>query len=93
MAGTMQDAINLVQWCSEAGFTGQSLTTFVSLGLSESGGNPNAVNQNAATGDDSWGLFQINYYGGLAQSRTSQFGPKQGLLDPFKNASAAYVLS
>lgn len=86
-------AQNLVGWCQQAGFTGSALTTFVCLGLCESGGNPNAVNQNNATMDDSWGLFQINYYGSLAASRTAMFGPKEGLLDPVKNAQAAYSLS
>lgn len=37
--------------------------------LCESGGNPAAHNNNAHTGDDSWGLMQINRFGKLAQVR------------------------
>lgn len=62
------------------------------IALAESGGSPLAHNYSDTTKDDSWGLFQINYYGKLAQSRTAKFGPSKSLTDPLKNAQAAVAL-
>lgn len=77
-----------------AGFTGANLVTMTAIGLSESGGNPQAFNNNPSTGDYSIGWFQINYYGGLYQSRAAQFGTPQQLIgNPQGQANAAYVLS
>lgn len=77
---------------SKAGFTGNDLKIAVAVAKAESGGNANDHNGNAATGDDSYGLWQINYYGDLKASRTASFGPGPGLLDPQKNANAAYQI-
>ena len=77
---------------AKAGFTGNDLKIAVAVAKAESGGNANAHNGNAATGDDSYGLWQINYYGSLKDSRTKAFGPGPGLLDPQKNANAAYQI-
>lgn len=100
-------AIQLVQWCQQAGFTGTSLASFVSIGLCESGGDPSVLNNNPNTGDYSCGLFQINYYGNLYAGRTAAFGPppanapqgvshqptQSGIMNPVNNAAAAYSLS
>lgn len=62
------------------------------IALAESGGNTEAHNTTAP--DDSVGLWQINYFGGLRQSRTSQFGtPEKLLKDPAAQARAAIVVS
>lgn len=37
--------------------------------LQESSGNPGIHNYNPATGDDSWGCFQINLAGGMSRTR------------------------
>lgn len=62
------------------------------IAMAESGGNPYAHNSNAATGDDSYGLWQINYYGSLRASRTARYGPPESLYDPVKNAKVALDL-
>lgn len=64
------------------------------IALAESGGRTDAVNNNPGTGDYSVGLFQINYYGGLLQSRSSRFGtPQQLAADPNAQARAAITLA
>lgn len=76
----------------DAGFNQRDAEVAAAIALAESGGNPSAHNSNAATKDDSYGLWQINYYGDLRASRTQRFGPPQGLLDPKKNAAAAFQI-
>lgn len=77
----------------QAGGSKQSAPTAAAIALAESGGNPQALNDNASTGDYSVGLWQINYFGGLRKSRTAQFGPPSALTDPAANARAAVAVS
>lgn len=59
----------------------------------ESGLNTQAVNPNSSTQDYSVGLWQINYYGYLRESRTARYGtPEELLADPMKQARAAVDL-
>lgn len=78
-----------------AGFSGDALIKAVAIALGESGGRPNAHNGNRATGDDSYGLWQINMIGSLGPSRRRQFGltSNSELYDPATNARAAYAIS
>ena len=63
------------------------------IALAESGGNPQALNDNANTGDFSVGLWQINYFGNLAESRSQRYGTAGQLQrDPNKQAAAAIDL-
>src|SRR6476620_4474457 len=80
----------LRQYASNAGFSGTDLDIAVAVALAESEGNPKA--HNAKPPDDSYGLWQINYYGSLRESRTKLFGPPEGLYDPQKNANAAFTI-
>lgn len=60
----------------------------------ESGGNAVAHNKNAATGDDSYGLWQINMIGSLGPGRRKLFGIENNekLWDPRTNAAAMVKL-
>jgi len=97
-------SIDLVSTLKKAGFTGSALATAYAIARAESGGRSNAYNGNEKTGDNSYGLFQINMLGGLRQERLSKawktaggdtfkLGSEQDLFDPLKNAQVAYHMS
>src|SRR5215831_6757861 len=58
---------------ASAGFHGQGLDTAVAVAMAESGGHPTSHNTNAGTGDNSYGLFQINMLGSLGPARMQQY--------------------
>lgn len=68
--------------------------TAIAIILAESGGDANAHNDNSATRDDSYGLFQINMYGNLKGERAKRYGlnSTSDLFQPKKNAEVAYDL-
>lgn len=77
----------------EAGFTPEQAAQMTAISKQESGFNAGILNDTPATGDYSVGLFQVNYYGNLAQSRTAEFGPPSSLAaDPLAQAQAAKTL-
>ena len=77
----------LIGLASAAGFTGDDLTTAVSVALAESGGDPNAYNPEVAAhapiGYGSFGLWQI-----YLKAHPEFQG--QNLFDPQSNAAAAF---
>ncbi|SEF12881.1 Transglycosylase SLT domain-containing protein [Streptomyces sp. 3213] len=79
----------------QAGFPESAIPTAVAVALAESSGIPNQHNQNSLTGDDSYGLWQINMLGSMGPARRKQFGisTNDQLYDPVTNARAALVLS
>lgn len=92
----------LVGILKQAGFTGKALAVAYGVAKAESGGRPTAYNGKGL--DNSYGLFQINLYGGLRQERlnkewktadgsTFKLGSDQDLYDPLKNAEVAYHMS
>lgn len=85
----------LVKYLQQAGFKGEALRKAWAVAMRESGGRPGAYNGNAATGDKSYGLFQINMLGNMGANRLKQFGLNSydQLLDPVVNARAAYQMS
>lgn len=78
-----------------AGFSPNDAVTMTAIALAESGGNPDAYNGNVNTGDNSYGLWQINMIGNLGAPRRAQFGINDNnqLFDPATNAHAAYLVA
>jgi len=78
-----------------AGFNHDAAVTMTAIALGESGGRTEAHNPNAGTGDNSYGLWQINMLGDLGPARRQQFGisSNEELFDPYVNAKAAFIVS
>ena len=77
-----------------AGFQGKNLKTAWAVAMKETHGNPIAHNYNPHTGDNSYGMFQVNLYGAL-KGRIKEYGLKSAndLKDPVTNAQIAYKMS
>jgi hypothetical protein len=79
----------------EVGFKGHALKTAWAVVMRESRAHPKSHNKNASTGDNSYGLFQINMIGSLGEVRREKFGIQKDadLFDPVVNAKAAYFMT
>lgn len=77
------------------GFEGNGLAIAKQIVFLESGNRPYAHNDNPSTGDNSYGLFQINMYRGLEESRQKAYGldSNEDLFDARRNAEIAYKIS
>ena len=76
------------------GFKGRNLKVAWAVAMKETHGNPLAHNNNSRTGDNSYGVFQINLYGSL-KGRVQEYGltSANDLKDPVINAQVAYKMS
>jgi hypothetical protein len=85
----------LKELLQSVGFEGEPLRTAWAIVKRESNGRPLAFNGNVKTGDNSYGLFQINMIGQLGPDRREKFGLKSNaeLFNPVKNAQIAYYMS
>lgn len=85
----------LVDLLSQVGFKGKSLKLAWAIVMRESRGHPTSRNNNSTTGDNSYGLFQINMIGYLGEARREKFGitKNSDLFDPVVNAQAAFYMS
>lgn len=95
-----QDAISLTdhqlkELLHAVGFRGQGLVKAWAVAKKESNGRPLAFNGNVKTGDNSYGIFQINMLGMLKEGRQDKFGLNfnSELLNPVINAQVAYHMS
>ena len=79
----------------EVGFRGHALKTAWAVVMRESRAHPKSHNKNVNTGDNSYGLFQINMLGSLGADRREKFGILKDaeLFDPLVNAKAAYFMT
>jgi hypothetical protein len=93
-ADTLTDQ-QLVELLSAVGFKGQDLKEAWAVAKKETNGRPLAHNGNRKTGDNSYGLFQINMIADLGVARREQFGLESNaeLLNPVVNAQIAYHMS
>jgi len=86
---TQLKAQEIAALLQQQGFDKEKIPTMTAIALAESGGRPKAFNPTGL--DKSYGLFQVNMYGGLGPARMKQFGLKseQELFDPATNVRAA----
>ena len=77
------------------GFRGESLKLAWGIVMRESRGGPTAHNGNSNTGDNSYGLFQINMIGSLGADRRDRYNlsSDEDLLNPVTNARVAFLMS
>jgi hypothetical protein len=77
------------------GFRGDGLKKAWAVAKKESNGRPLAFNGNSNTGDNSFGIFQINMIGLLKDARKDKFGINftSELLNPVINSQVAYHMS
>jgi hypothetical protein len=77
------------------GFRGERLKQAWAVAKKESTGRPRSHNNNTETGDNSYGLFQINMIDSLGPARRKQFNLKtnEDLFDPVINAEIAFFMS
>lgn len=77
------------------GFEGSDLKEAWAIAKRESNGRPLAYNGNTKTGDNSYGVFQINMIGNLGPERLEKFdlASKKELFNPVTNASIAFHMS
>ena len=75
----------------QAGFSEDIIPTMTAVTMAESGGNARAHNPNRETGDNSYGLLQVNMIDGMGPERRQQFGidTDDQLFDPLTNFKAA----
>jgi hypothetical protein len=81
----------LVDMLKAVGFKGKALRSACAIAKAESNGRPLAFNGNVKTGDNSYGVFQINMLGELGSDRRDKFelDSNAELLNPVVNAQIA----
>jgi hypothetical protein len=75
----------------QAGWPEEEISLMGAVAFAESTGRTGVVNNNPATGDDSWGMLQVNMIGDIGPYRRQKYGlsSNEDLLDPVTNARVA----
>ena len=86
---------DLVDLLSAVGFEGKALKVAYAVAKKESNGRPLAYNGDVSTGDNSYGIFQINMLGSLGEDRREKFDLKTNkeLFDPVVNAGITFYMT
>lgn len=86
---------SLMDLILQAGFKGDAAKIMYAIVMAESGGNTTAHNTNSGTGDNSYGLAQINMLGAMGPERLKIYGlsSNDDLFDPLTNLKVAYKMS
>ena len=86
---------DLVKLLMAVGFEGKNLNKAYAVAKKETHGNPKSYNNNRTTGDNSYGLFQINMIGQLGVDRREKYNliTNEELFNPVVNAKIAYQMS
>lgn len=92
--GSAMSKEDIARAALQAGATPQEAAILTAIAMPESAGNPYAHNTHSETGDNSYGLWQINMLGRMGPERMRQFGLSSynDLFDPVTNAKAALQL-
>lgn len=95
VGATELSSTELVDMLRLVGFEGKALRTAWAVVMRESRGHPTSRNNTPATGDNSYGLFQINMIGTLGDVRREKFNIEKNsdLFDPVTNAKAAFYMT
>ena len=90
-ADVNEQLMNTAKLAMSAGFNKSEAKTMAAIAGGESTFNNKAHNNNALTGDNSYGLWQINMLGKMGAARRAEFGisSNEDLFNPMTNAKAA----
>lgn len=88
--------LDIFDLARRAGFPSLVAVTMTAIALRESAGNPDAINNTPATGDRSYGLWQINMLSvevaALINAKVLKGQPETALFVPAMNAAAAFQM-
>lgn len=92
---TVLDAGQIAQVAREGGFPESAIPMAVAVALAESSGDTNSHNTNRLTGDNSYGLWQINMLDKMGPERRKRYGlsANEELFNPVTNARVANAMS